>query len=101
MTAARGSGSRRWRRTCGAATAAASSWPATRSPRAYTCSRTPSTTASAPSVRPYCTPPLEAEPADHLASLRELLDDVGAGKVEALLILGGNPAYSAPADLNF
>ena len=26
---------------------------------------------------------------------------MNAGKVEALLILGGNPVYTAPADLDF
>jgi molybdopterin-containing oxidoreductase family iron-sulfur binding subunit len=26
---------------------------------------------------------------------------MGQGRVEALLILGGNPVYNAPADLNF
>ncbi|HET9471822.1 MAG TPA: molybdopterin dinucleotide binding domain-containing protein, partial [Usitatibacter sp.] len=34
-------------------------------------------------------------------SLRELVTDLGAGRVEALVILGGNPAYDAPADAGF
>ena len=34
-------------------------------------------------------------------SLRELVDDINSGKVDTLLILGGNPAYTAPADINF
>ena len=35
------------------------------------------------------------------ASLRELVTDLDAGRVEALVILGGNPAYDAPADAGF
>ena len=34
-------------------------------------------------------------------SIRDLSADLGAGRVEALVILGGNPAYDAPADLGF
>ena len=33
--------------------------------------------------------------------LAELVSDVKAGSVETLLILGGNPAYDAPADFGF
>jgi molybdopterin-containing oxidoreductase family iron-sulfur binding subunit len=40
-------------------------------------------------------------PASQLASIGELVDDIRAGKVDALLILGGNPVYDAPADLRF
>ncbi|WP_435018752.1 TAT-variant-translocated molybdopterin oxidoreductase [Tundrisphaera sp. TA3] len=46
-------------------------------------------------------PTVEAEPVDPVASLRELTKDIEAGKVELLLILGGNPAYSAPVDVGF
>ncbi len=45
--------------------------------------------------------PLEVEPADEIASLRQLVSDMRAGQVDTLLILGGNPAYDAPADLDF
>lgn len=34
-------------------------------------------------------------------SLRALVDEMRAGKVELLLIVGGNPVYDAPADLDF
>jgi molybdopterin-containing oxidoreductase family iron-sulfur binding subunit len=34
-------------------------------------------------------------------SLRELTDEMSAGKVDALILLGGNPVYSAPVDLPF
>ncbi len=47
------------------------------------------------------TDPVEANPVDGNASLRELVSDVNAGKVDVLLILGGNPVYNAPADLDF
>ncbi|MCI0485897.1 MAG: TAT-variant-translocated molybdopterin oxidoreductase, partial [Blastocatellia bacterium] len=47
------------------------------------------------------TDPIEANPADQTSSLSELLQDIDANKVDALVILGGNPVYSAPADLNF
>ena len=40
-------------------------------------------------------------PASQLQSLRELVDDTNGGKVDALLILGGNPAYDAPGDFRF
>ncbi|MBV9946912.1 MAG: 4Fe-4S dicluster domain-containing protein, partial [Myxococcales bacterium] len=38
---------------------------------------------------------------DAVADLQALTDAMGAGQVDALLILGGNPAYDAPADLAF
>ena len=34
-------------------------------------------------------------------SLKSLAEDMAAGKVETLLILGGNPTYDAPADVPF
>src|SRR5262245_20296245 len=45
--------------------------------------------------------PVEAEPTDQLASLRALTADMSAGRVDTLVILGGNPVYTAPADLDF
>jgi molybdopterin-containing oxidoreductase family iron-sulfur binding subunit len=47
------------------------------------------------------TAPVEAKRPDPQASLTELTVDIEAGRVELLVILGGNPAYAAPADLNF
>jgi molybdopterin-containing oxidoreductase family iron-sulfur binding subunit len=47
------------------------------------------------------TDPVEAEPVDQLASLTALVSDMKAGRVDTLLILGGNPAFDAPADLGF
>ena len=49
----------------------------------------------------YYTEPLEANPVNQIDSLRELVNDMNAGKVEVLLILGGNPVYDAPADFDF
>ena len=46
-------------------------------------------------------PRADAGPADQIGSLRELARDIEAGAVETLIILGGNPAYDAPADLDF
>jgi len=43
----------------------------------------------------------EARPGNQLASLRELVGEMNAGTVDFLLILGGNPVYTAPADLKF
>ncbi|MDZ7360593.1 MAG: TAT-variant-translocated molybdopterin oxidoreductase [candidate division KSB1 bacterium] len=47
------------------------------------------------------TAPVEAKPVNQTESLRELVADMEAGKVEMLLMLGGNPVYNAPADFNF
>ena len=47
------------------------------------------------------TAPLEAQPVDHLASLAALVQDMQQGRVEMLVILGGNPVYTAPADVPF
>jgi molybdopterin-containing oxidoreductase family iron-sulfur binding subunit len=48
-----------------------------------------------------CTDPLEVKPVDQMASLRELAADMQAGRVKMLVILGGNPVYTAPSDLEF
>ena len=47
------------------------------------------------------TDPIEAVPVDQGESLGQLVADMQAGKVETLLILGGNPVYTAPADVPF
>jgi MoCo/4Fe-4S cofactor protein with predicted Tat translocation signal len=47
------------------------------------------------------TAPLAARPDDQAASLSELVDDLDNGSVEVLVVVGGNPAYNAPADLRF
>jgi len=45
--------------------------------------------------------PVEARPIDHHESLRALTDAMQSGDVDLLVILGGNPVYTAPADLAF
>ena len=49
----------------------------------------------------FHTAPIVARPVDHTESLRQLTRDMAQGKVEALLIFGGNPVFTAPADVNF
>jgi MoCo/4Fe-4S cofactor protein with predicted Tat translocation signal len=49
----------------------------------------------------YYTEPVEATPVNQLESLRTLCNDIGAGLVDTLLILGGNPVYDAPHDFEF
>ena len=43
----------------------------------------------------------EARPVNQFDGLRELVGEMNAGTVSFLLILGGNPVYTAPADLKF
>jgi MoCo/4Fe-4S cofactor protein with predicted Tat translocation signal len=47
------------------------------------------------------TDPVEAEPADQLESLKDLVSEMRGGAVTTMVILGGNPAFTAPADLDF
>ena len=47
------------------------------------------------------TDPVDANPVNQTESLRDLVSDMRAGKVDLLVILGGNPVYDAPADLGF
>ena len=47
------------------------------------------------------TAPIETRPVDQIQSLRQLVTDMNNGTVDLLLILGGNPAYNAPADFDF
>jgi molybdopterin-containing oxidoreductase family iron-sulfur binding subunit len=42
----------------------------------------------------------EDAPGD-MAGIKALADELRAGKVKTLLVLGGNPAYSAPGDVDF
>jgi molybdopterin-containing oxidoreductase family iron-sulfur binding subunit len=47
------------------------------------------------------TDPVPARPESQLASIADLARDLAAGTVDVLLIVGGNPVYTAPADLDF
>ena len=44
------------------------------------------------------TEPVIADPADNTASLKELVSDIHGGKVDVLIMLGGNPVFDCPAD---
>ncbi|HEY2391340.1 MAG TPA: TAT-variant-translocated molybdopterin oxidoreductase [Candidatus Angelobacter sp.] len=45
--------------------------------------------------------PVEVDAVEHGQSIRELIADMNAGKVETLIIIGGNPVFNAPVDLEF
>jgi molybdopterin-containing oxidoreductase family iron-sulfur binding subunit len=47
------------------------------------------------------TEPVDANPVIQSDSLKELVGEMRAGKVDVLFILGGNPVYDAPADFGF
>jgi MoCo/4Fe-4S cofactor protein with predicted Tat translocation signal len=47
----------------------------------------------------FYTDPLEVRSENQTESLRKLLEDIDAGRVELLVILGGNPVYNTPTDL--
>ena len=47
------------------------------------------------------TDPVDANPIDNAQSIKQLTAEMDAGKVDMLIIMGGNPVYDAPADLNF
>ena len=42
--------------------------------------------------------PIEAKPVNQVESIRELAKDLESGAAQVLIILGGNPAFNAPAD---
>ena len=49
----------------------------------------------------FYTTPVHAIPSEGNADLKALVDDMNAGKVKWLVMLGVNPMYNAPVDLNF
>ena len=49
----------------------------------------------------FYTDPVTANPVNQAESLKDLVADMRAGKVDLLVILDGNPVYDAPADLGF
>ncbi len=49
----------------------------------------------------FYTDPVNANPINQTESLKDLVADMRGGKVDLLVILGGNPAYDAPADFGF
>jgi len=49
----------------------------------------------------FYTDPVNANPVHQVDSLKDLVSDMRGGKVDMLFIMGGNPAYDAPADFDF
>ena len=49
----------------------------------------------------FYTDPVDANPVNQTDSIKDLVADMRAGKVDMLFVMGGNPAYDAPADLGF
>jgi molybdopterin-containing oxidoreductase family iron-sulfur binding subunit len=47
------------------------------------------------------TEPIEPNPTEQGAGLKELVADMNAGRVTLLTVIGGNPIFNSPADLNF
>ena len=47
----------------------------------------------------FYTDPLEANSVDQRQSLQDLINDIDGGRVELLVIVGGNPVYNTPVDL--
>jgi molybdopterin-containing oxidoreductase family iron-sulfur binding subunit len=47
------------------------------------------------------TDPVDLNPVNQNESLKDLVADMRGGKVDLLIVLGGNPAYDAPADFGF
>jgi molybdopterin-containing oxidoreductase family iron-sulfur binding subunit len=47
------------------------------------------------------TDPVEASPIGDMQSLRDLASDMERGLVELLVIIGGNPVFTAPRDVSF
>lgn len=45
--------------------------------------------------------PIQQGYEDHTLSLKSLTDDMTSGNVSALFIIGGNPVYNAPSDIDF
>ena len=44
---------------------------------------------------------VEPHPVDQVQSIRELAAAMAGGQVDTLVVIGGNPVYTAPADLRF
>ena len=45
--------------------------------------------------------PIEGAPVPHLAGLAAVVEEMNAGRIKTVLVMGTNPAYSAPRDLEF
>ncbi|MGC2790976.1 MAG: TAT-variant-translocated molybdopterin oxidoreductase [Candidatus Sulfotelmatobacter sp.] len=49
----------------------------------------------------FYTDPVDANPVNQTESIKDLVGEMRGGKVDLLIILGGNPTYDAPGDLDF
>jgi anaerobic selenocysteine-containing dehydrogenase len=49
----------------------------------------------------FYTDSVDANAVNQTESIKDLVSDIHAGKVDLLFILGGNPVYDTPADLDF
>ncbi|MGA7219824.1 MAG: TAT-variant-translocated molybdopterin oxidoreductase [Candidatus Sulfotelmatobacter sp.] len=49
----------------------------------------------------FYTESVDANPVNQADSIKDLVSDIHAGKVDLLVILGSNPAYDAPPELDF
>jgi MoCo/4Fe-4S cofactor protein with predicted Tat translocation signal len=49
----------------------------------------------------FYTDTVDANPVNQIESMKDLVAEMNADKVDLLVILGGNPAYDAPADFEF
>jgi Fe-S-cluster-containing dehydrogenase component len=49
----------------------------------------------------FYTEPVDSNPVSQAESMKDLVAEMNGGKVDLLIILGGNPAYDAPVDLDF
>ena len=77
-------------------------WPEIISHRRFMPVFTRLTSASVTSARPFSIPiTVDANPVSQTDSIKDLVADINARKVDLLVILGGNPVYDAPADLDF
>ncbi len=47
----------------------------------------------------FYTDPLAVNPGDQRQSLQDLINDLDGGRVQMLVMIGGNPVYNTPADL--
>ncbi len=47
------------------------------------------------------TDPVEANPVDQMVRFADLIAEMRSGQIDVLVVLGGNPVYDAPANLNF
>lgn len=45
--------------------------------------------------------PVEAQPVNQLEQITQLANEIKGNQVQVLLMIGGNPVYNAPADLDF